>query len=52
MQYLSINLEPDYKTLKAIEEAEMSGGAATPTSTSTSTGTPIANKVEEDFIPF
>ena len=52
LQYLSINLEPDYKTLKAIEEAEMSGGAATPTSTSTSTGTPIANKVEEDFIPF
>tara|TARA_S200000501_G_scaffold238371_1_gene223402 strand:+ start:869 stop:1273 length:405 start_codon:yes stop_codon:yes gene_type:complete len=52
LQYLSINLEPDYKTLKAIEEAEMSGGATTPTSTSTSTPTPIANKVEEDFIPF
>ena len=47
LQYLSINLEPDYKTLKAIEEAD--SGFTPPT---TPTPTPTANKVEEDFIPF
>jgi len=47
LQYLSINLEPDYKTLKAIEEAEMSGGATTPP-----TDPPRTIDKEEDFIPF
>ena len=48
LQYLSINLEPDYKTLKAIEEAEMSGGTVT---TSNATAPRTVDK-EEDFIPF
>ena len=48
LQYLSINLEPDYKTLKAIEEAEMSGGAVTPSNTTA----PRTVDKEEDFIPF
>ena len=48
LQYLSINLEPDYKTLKAIEEAEMSGGTVTPSNTTA----PRTVDKEEDFIPF
>ena len=47
LQYLSINLEPDYKTLKAIEAAD-NGMAPTP---STSSTPPVQTK-EEDFIPF
>ena len=47
LQYLSINLEPDYKTLKAIGAADY--GMA-PTS-STSSTPPVQTK-EEDFIPF
>ena len=47
LQYLSINLEPDYKTLKAIEAAD--NGMA-PTSSESSTP-PVQTK-EEDFIPF
>ena len=50
LQYLSINLEPDYKTLKAIEEAEMSGSTTTPTPSSTTA--PRTVDKEEDFIPF
>ena len=50
LQYLSINLEPDYKTLKAIEEAEMSGGTTTPTPSATTA--PKVPAAEEDFIPF
>ena len=50
LQYLSINLEPDYKTLKAIEEAEMSGG--TPTPTPSATTAPKVPAADEDFIPF
>lgn len=48
LQYLSINLEPDYKTLKAIEEAEMSGGTVTPSVTTA----PKVPAAEDDFIPF
>ena len=50
LQYLSINLEPEYKTLKAIEEAEMSGSTTTPTPSSTTA--PRTVDKEEDFIPF
>ena len=50
LRYLSINLEPDYKTLKAIEEAEMSGSTTTPTPSSTTA--PRTVDKEEDFIPF
>ena len=50
LQYLSINLEPDYKTLKAIEEAEMSGSTTTPTPSVTTA--PRTVDKEEDFIPF
>ena len=50
LQYLSINLEPDYKTLKAIEEAEMSGSTTTPTPSSTTA--PRTVYKEEYFIPF
>ena len=50
LQYLSINLEPDYKTLKAIEEAELSGSTTTPTPSSTTA--PRTVDKEEDFIPF
>ena len=50
LQYLSINLEPDYKTLKAIEEAEMSGGTTTPTPSATTA--PKVPAAEDDFIPF
>ena len=50
LQYISINLEPDYKTLKAIEEAEMSGSTTTPTPSSTTA--PRTVDKEEDFIPF
>jgi len=50
LQYLSINLEPDYKTLKAIEEAEISGGTTTPTPSATTA--PRTVDKEEDFIPF
>ena len=46
LQYLSINLEPDYKTLKAI-------GAADSGMTPAVTPTPAPTvKVEDDFIPF
>jgi len=48
LQYLGISLEPDYKTLKAIEEAEMSGGTVTPSNTTA----PRTVDKEEDFIPF
>ena len=46
LQYLSINLEPDYKTLKAIEEAEMSGVSKEWKSS------PKVPAAEDDFIPF
>ena len=46
LQYLSINLEPDYKTLKAIEAAD---SGMTPAVTPTPAPTV---KVEDDFIPF
>lgn len=47
LQYLSINLEPDYKTLMAIKETD-SGM----TSTSSESSTPSVQTKEEDFIPF
>jgi|TARA_B100001094_G_C18130803_1_gene772141 hypothetical protein len=47
LQYLSINLEPDYKTLMAIKETD-SGM----TSTSSESSTPPVQTKEEDFIPF
>jgi len=47
LQYLSINLEPDYKTLMAIKETD-SGM----TSTSSESSTPQVQTKEEDFIPF
>ena len=47
LQYLSINLEPDYKTLMAIKETD-SGMTATPSSTTT----PKVPAEEKDFIPF
>ncbi|MBH20940.1 MAG: hypothetical protein CML98_04110 [Rhodobiaceae bacterium] len=46
LQYLSINLEPDYKTLMAIKETD-SGM----TSTSSESSTPPV-QTGEDFIPF
>ena len=50
LQYLSINLEPDYKTLKAIEEAD---SGFTPPTTPTATSAPkVKAAEEEDFIPF
>ena len=49
LQYLSINLEPDYKTLKAIEEAEMSGVSK---EWKSSPKVPAAEDSGEDFIPF
>jgi len=47
LQYLSINLEPDYKTLMAIKETD---NGMVPTSSESSTP-PVQTK-EEDFIPF
>ena len=47
LQYLSINLEPDYKTLMAIKETD-SGM----TSTSSESSTPPVQTEESDFIPF
>ena len=47
LQYLSINLEPDHKTLMAIKETD-SGMTATPSSTTT----PKVPAEEKDFIPF
>ena len=47
LQYLSINLEPDYKTLMAIKETDSSM-----TATSSSTTAPKVPAAEEDFIPF
>ena len=46
LQYLSINLEPDYKTLMAIKETD-SGMSPTPTPVAQAT-----NNVQEDIIPF
>ena len=46
LQYLSINLEPDYKTLMAIRETD-NGMSPTPTPVAQAT-----NNVEEDIIPF
>ena len=42
-KYIGLNLEPDYKTMKAIEEAD-TGDSASPS-------TPAPTKQEEDF-PF
>jgi len=47
LQYLSINLEPDYKTLMAIKETD--NGMV---STSSESSTPPVQTKEEDFIPF
>ena len=47
LQYLSINLEPDYKTLMAIKETD-SGMTPTPSATTA----PKVPAAEEDFIPF
>ena len=44
LQYLSINLEPDYKTLKAIEEKE--------SGVTSSTSAPRTVDTTEDIIPF
>ena len=44
LQYLSINLEPDYKTLKAIEEKESGVTSSTPAPRNVDT--------TEDIIPF
>ena len=44
LQYLSINLEPDYKTLKAIEEKESGVTSSTPA--------PRTVDTTEDIIPF
>ena len=49
LQYLSINLEPDYKTLKAIEEKENRSIDAGMTN---STPAPRSVDPTEDFIPF
>ena len=46
LQYLSINLEPDYKTLMAIRETD-NGMSPTPTPVAQAT-----NNVQEDIIPF
>lgn len=46
LQYLSINLEPDYKTLMAIKETD-SGMSPTPTPVAQ-----VTNNVQEDIIPF
>ena len=44
-KYIGLNLEPDYKTMKAIEEADLvTGDSASPSS-------PAPTKQEEDF-PF
>ena len=48
LQYLGINLEPDYKTLKEIEEAD---AGANPEWKS-SPKVPAAEDSGEDFIPF
>jgi len=47
LQYLSINLEPDYKTLMAIKETD---NGMVPTSSESST--PSVQTKDEDFIPF
>ena len=44
LQYLSINLEPDYTTLKTIEEKESGVTSSTPA--------PRSVDPTEDFIPF
>ena len=44
LQYLSINLEPDYKTLKAIEEADAGATSSTPA--------PRTVDKTEDILPF
>ena len=49
LQYLSINLEPDYKTLKTIEENENRSIDAGMTN---STPAPRSVDPTEDFIPF
>ena len=49
LQYLSINLEPDYKTLKTIEEKENRSIDAGMTN---STPAPRSVDPTEDFIPF
>ena len=46
LQYLSINLEPDYKTLMAIRETD-NGMSSTPTPVAQ-----VTNNVQEDIIPF
>ena len=46
LQYLSINLEPDYKTLMAIRETD-NGMSPTPTPVAQ-----VTNNVQEDIIPF
>ena len=48
-RYLSINLEPDYKTLKAIEEKD---SGYVPDTTKSATPAPRTVDTTEDIIPF
>ena len=50
LQYLSINLEPDYKTLKAIEEAD--SGTTPKANSEWKSSSKVPDQKEEDFIPF